>query len=68
MTSITEATPDFLELPQGQHSNGDTICRSGSRCAGKEKDKANKTAKESKLLIELYPLELKTFVIELKTL
>lgn len=45
MTSIVEATPDFLEIP---HSDGPRM-RRGSR-----------------FVIELYPLQLKTFIVTLQ--
>lgn len=68
-TSVVEATPDFLEIPhepangEQQHGrqhtdNSEVECKEGvRRCSG---------GKARKFIIELSPLQLKTFIITLQ--
>ena len=56
-TSVVEATPDFLEIPHA-----------GSASVPNHKESSEECAKEKiidKFLIELYPLQLKTFILTL---
>ena len=56
-TSVVEATPDFLEIPH-----------TGSASVPNHKESSEECAKEKiidKFLIELYPLQLKTFILTL---
>ena len=57
-TSVVEATPDFLEIPHVSTDDTKLNCQEG--------DKVCERQKKHNFLIELYPLQLKTFIITLQ--
>ena len=56
-TSVVEATPDFLEIPH----TGSATSVLNHKESGEDREKG----KIDKFLIELYPLQLKTFILTL---
>ena len=70
-TSVVEATPDFLEIPH-EHANdkqqhgGQQTDDSGVECKEGARVRRCSGGNARKFIIELFPLQLKTFVITLQ--
>ena len=63
VTSVVEATPDFVETPPTDAENG--VERMGEYSNDNWRDKL---VKGSKFMVELHPLQLKTLIISLQAL
>lgn len=64
-TSVVEATPDFVELPH-RHGNGGHHAGNGVSKCNEEGGYRCEEVKVGKFSVELYPMQLKTFIITLQ--